>query len=167
VKRKNSRTKAPADTDAFQKSLQLLTGRDHSEAELATKLRRRQFSAAEVEKALDRCREYGYVDDRRYALGRARSLMAEGRAVGLRLVKELQRRGIDFDLAASAVETASEDLPVEELLERISFRRFNDFDYKNADSRQRTRVVNYFLRRGFPCDAVLEFFRKKGSHRNK
>lgn len=157
------RTKTPSNTDPFQQALRLLTGRDHSEAELAAKLRRRGFAPAEVDEALRRCREYGYVDDRRYAVARARSLMAEGRAVGHRLAAELQRRGIDGETAAFATETVTEEIPLADLLEKVFCHRFSGFDFENADSRQLSRIVNYFFRRGFPIDAIMQLIREKGS----
>ncbi|NLC70723.1 MAG: regulatory protein RecX [Desulfuromonadaceae bacterium] len=166
-RKRTSRIRPPGKSDAFQQALLLLTGRDHSEAELAAKLRRRQFSPEEVTEALRRCREYGYVDDRRYALMRARSLMAEGRAVGFRLAADLRRRGLDGELAESALKAAAEEIPLEDLLEKIFFRRFSGFDFENADSRERSRVVNYFLRRGFPLEGILQFISKKGSQRKE
>jgi regulatory protein len=166
VKRKKtaiSRTGPPAERDAFQQALQLLTGRDHSEAELAARLQRRGFPPAEVAESVRRCRECGYLDDQRYALNRARTLMAAGRAVGFRVVAELRQRGIAPELADAALEAAARDLPLEDLLEKIFFRRFSGFDFEKADSRERSRVINYFLRRGFPLEAVMQFLRERGS----
>ena len=162
-KTRTNKSKPSVKTDAFQLALLLLTGRDHSEAELASKLRRRQFSPPAIEETIHRCRELGYLDDRRYALAKARSLMTQGRAVGHSLAADLRRRGIDPELAAAAMETVAEEIPQEDLLEKFFFRRFSGFDFENADSRERSRVVNYLLRRGFPLEGVLQFMSKKGS----
>ena len=154
--------KPPASENAFGQALRLLTGRDHTERGLAAKLSRKGFPAAEIEDALQRCRECGYLDDERYALVQARSLLAEGRAVGSRLAAELQRRGLEVELATGAAQKAAEEFPQETILERLFNRRFGGFDFENADSRRRRRMVDYFLRRGFALGTVLQFMREKG-----
>ncbi|RME37475.1 MAG: regulatory protein RecX, partial [Deltaproteobacteria bacterium] len=57
--------KAPP--DAWQLALRLLTRRDYSSCELTARLRQRGCPQEEIEKALDRLQQLGYLDDRRYA----------------------------------------------------------------------------------------------------
>ena len=65
-------------------ALRLLTRRDYSQSDLRQRLRDKGFEQDLIEAALQRCLELGYLDDQRYALNRATSLMRQGRAVGRR-----------------------------------------------------------------------------------
>ncbi len=142
-------------------ALRLLTGRDHSEAELAGRLRRKGFNAEDIEKTLNRCRELGYLDDGRYARQRARMLTCSGRAVGYRLFAELKHRGIDEATAREAIDDILSDLDQDQVLSDLLERRFAGFDYREADDRMKKRVVNYCLRRGFPLSRVLALLKEE------
>ena len=149
------------ESDALPAALRLLTMREHSEAELAERLRKKDFSPSSIEAALKRCGDLGYVDDARFALERARSLMRNGRAVGRRILADLRARGVSEAIALAALEQAQGECSEEELLADLSRLRFPDFSYADADDRQRRRVVNYFLRRGFPLPLVLSFLKEE------
>ncbi|TMB31623.1 MAG: hypothetical protein E6J61_09305 [Deltaproteobacteria bacterium] len=67
---------------ALDAALKLLAARGRTEAELRRLLVSRQYPAAEVEAAVARVRELGYLDDGEVARNRARSLL--GRSVAPR-----------------------------------------------------------------------------------
>jgi len=147
--------------DPLTAALKLLSGRDHSTWELAAKLRRKGFTEADIAATLDRCRELGYLDDRRVARNRARNLMSSGRAVGARLLLELKKAGIDETRADQAVADAEAEIDRDQLLKNLLKKRFNGFVYDEADDRQRRRVVHYFLRRGFALNRILALCRAR------
>jgi regulatory protein len=60
--------------------------------------------------------------------------------------------------ARAAVDEAREEFDERELLAELLRRRFPDFIFRAAADRERRRVVNYFLRRGFSLPQVLSFF---------
>jgi regulatory protein len=148
-------------SDPYAVALRLLTGREHSRAELEAKLGRRGFTADAVAAVVERCRDLGYLDDGRFARCRARTLMESGRAFGPKLLRDLRRFGIDEETAAQAVAEIQEGRSEQELLADLADRRFPDFCWREADDRERRRVVNYFLRRGFTPGLVLTFFKTK------
>lgn len=148
-------------SDPFAAALRLLTGRDRSEAELSAKLRQLGFSTMEIESALEKCRDYKYVDDQRYALERARALLRTGRGVGPKVLLDLRRRGIDEATATLALETATSEIETTKLLQEQLQRRFPEFNYQSADQRQRRRVISFFQRRGFPLSEIFQVI--KGS----
>ena len=148
-------------SDPFALALRLLTRREHSRSELAAKLRGKGFTEAAVSATLDRCLELGYLDDSRFALSRARSLLESGRAVVPRLARDLQRFGIDPATAAAAIAEAQEGRSEGELLAAQIARRFPAFVWTEADDRQRRRVVHFFLRRGYPLALVLAFLKQE------
>jgi regulatory protein len=99
-----------AKSACYDKAVQLLAARPHFRAELAGKLARRGYPPEEIEAALDRLTEQGYLDDRETASGfvEGRLERGEGRA---RLRAELVKRGA----SGEAVESALADLPDDDL----------------------------------------------------
>ncbi len=75
------------------------THRDYSQVELRQRLVDKGFDRARIDDALQRCLDLGYLDDARYALNRATSLMNQGRAVGPRILLDLRQRGISEEIA--------------------------------------------------------------------
>jgi len=147
-------------SDAFATALRLLTGRDRSEAELSRKLGQLGFSVSEVETALQKCRDYNYLDDARYARERARILLRSGRGVGRKVLLDLRRRGIDAATAEQALEEVGSEFETEQLLQEQLERRFPGFDYQSADEKLRRRVVSYFQRRGFSLGEIFSIIKR-------
>jgi regulatory protein len=151
---KMAKSKSSA-SDPFALALRLLTRRDRSEAELRDKLQQSGFSASVVEQTIDRCREYNYLNDQRYAQERARALLRSGRGVGRKILLDLRRRGIDEETATHALDVIGGELSTDQLLLDLLGRRFPAFDYWQADDRERRRVIGFFQRRGFPLEQIF------------
>jgi regulatory protein len=98
---------------AYAKAVQLLAGRAHFRAELATKLARRGYPAEEIEAALDRLTREGYLDDRQTAMEFTAARLAKGDEGRRRLRAELARRGVGSEAAEEAVTALApeDDLP--------------------------------------------------------
>ena len=90
-----------SDLGALDRSLLILAGRPHAAAELARKLRQRGHEDAEIEAAMRRLRELGYLDDRAFA----ESLVGwRSRTRGRRaMASELAARGVSRDVAAEVL----------------------------------------------------------------
>jgi regulatory protein len=140
---------------AYAAALRFLTRRGYAKTELRGRLLDKGYSAAEADAALARCRDLGYLDDTHFAQQRALALLRNGRAVGRRARLDLRQRGIDADLAATAVAAAESEHPPQELLRAQLTRRYPHFDYATADAASRRRIINFFLRRGFELSLVL------------
>lgn len=145
-----------SDSKAFSAALRLLTRRDRSETELRQKLEQFGFSLTAINTAVEKCREYNYLDDSRYAKERARALMRNGRGVGRKISLDLRRRGIDPEKIQQAISAAEEEFPPATLLRDQLQRRFSDFNYATADNRERQRVISYFQRRGFSLSEIFQ-----------
>jgi regulatory protein len=135
--------------------LRLLARQGRSVAELERKLGERGYDAAQIAPVIERCCQLGYLDDTRFARERAAALLRSGRAVGRRLLLDLQRRGIDAETAASALAAAGRESDPAAVLRTILARRYPDFVYASAPPKEKRRVVDYFLRRGYSLSLVL------------
>lgn len=97
---------------SYDKAVQLLAARPHFRRELEAKLRQRGFPSEEIEEALDRLTDQGYLDDHAAArsLVESRAAKGEGRA---RLRAELARRGAPDEAIEEALSelTDEDDLP--------------------------------------------------------
>ena len=104
----------------YQKAVQLLGSRPHFRRELQAKLAQRNYPAEEIEEALDRLAEQGYLDDSKTAAAFVEHRLeskAEGR---LRLRAELEKRGAAPDAVEEALAAVPEDdlEPAREAAER-------------------------------------------------
>ncbi len=154
-----TRSKSNA-SDPFASAVRILSGRDMSEAELRQRLARFGFSVTAIDQAIGKCLDYDYLNDRRYALARTRSLVRSGKGVGRKILLDLKQRGIPEALAQEAWDTVSAELPPETILRELLGRRFADFDYAQASDRERRRLVGYLQRRGFPLELIFAVLRE-------
>jgi regulatory protein len=135
-------------------ALRLLAARRLTEAELWTKLARKNVAADDIRETVAWCKREGYLDDGLFA-----RLYVESRrkAVGdARLVGELVRRGLDRELAAAAVSRCeqTEDHRLAHALESL-FRARPDATYGSAARR--------LERLGFPAAAIYRHLRGHAS----
>jgi len=155
-------TKAP---DAYVLSLRWLTVRSYSVAALRQRLQRKGCTAEDIEQAVQRCLELGYLNDERYARELASSLMRRGNAVGVRLQHELKKKGIAEPLAAEVISRCNEEFDEAQLLAEVVQRRYARIDLTEIDQRQKQRIVNYLQRRGFSLAMILHYLKQvKDSH---
>ena len=162
---KKVRKKTEPKTDRgnpWSTALRILTRRDHSQAELRKKLIDKGFDTKLVQSTLQRCVELGYLDDARYAMTRATSLMNQGRAVGHRILADLRQHGISEKLAEQALAAAREACDEDTLLAGLLARKFPDFNYNAAPAGEKRRVVNFLQRRGFAISRILDQLTRKG-----
>lgn len=153
-------------TDPWPTVLRLLTGRDYSQAELRKRLLTKGFDPFRIDDVLQRCLDLGYLDDARYALSRATSLMRQGRAVGPRILVDLRQRGISEEVAAQALDKAREACDEKQLLTSLLQRRFPDFSYNTAPAKERRRVVHFLQRRGFAISSIMDQLTRRGLETN-
>jgi regulatory protein len=148
-------------SDPWPLALRLLARQGRSVAELERKLGERGYSAAQIAPVLERCRELGYLDDARFARERAGALLRSGRAVGRRLLLDLQRRGIDNETARAALTEVGAACDPAQVLRTLLERRYPGFDFAAASPAEKRRITDFFLRRGFPLPLVLSILSKR------
>ena len=159
---KDSRAQKPNPSDPWPATLRILTRRDYSQSELRQRLTDKGFAPERIDSALQRCLELGYLDDARYALNRATSLMNQGRAVGKRVLLDLRQHGVNEEIANRALQLAREVCDEEQLLASLLERRFANFNYDSAPAKERRRVVHFLQRRGFTIDRIMVQLTRRG-----
>lgn len=141
--RYNNEKKELTFEETKDKALRLLEFRAHSEKELSEKLRRAGGSEEDIQDVLDFCRSYNFVDDRSYAMRKARDLKNLKR-YGIRRIKsELYAKGIDAEYIEEAVSELDDD-ESETLLPLVEKKLGGNFEKKNID-----KCIRYFMYRGY------------------
>jgi len=156
---KSNNTPGP---NALASALHLLTGRDLSTRRLRHKLQQKGHSDAEIDAAIERCQQLGYLDDLRFARDRVRRQLSQGRMTGRRLSMDLRQQGLSEQVAVQAMEEAATEFDEGKVLAELVARRFPDFSYPTATARDRRRVVQFLQRRGFPLDQIMTTLTRKG-----
>ncbi|MCC7496814.1 MAG: regulatory protein RecX [Bryobacterales bacterium] len=109
-------------------ALRLLGGRGFSSAELRLRLERRAAEPADVDPVLARCKEYGYLDDGRFAESYAAArLENQGHGRG-RVLRDLGQRRVAPALAARTVNAVYAGVDEVELIGKYLERKFRGKD---------------------------------------
>jgi regulatory protein len=142
-------------SSCYDKAAELLAARPHFRRELAAKLQQRGYPADEIDAALDRLAEQGYLDERATAFAFVESRLArgEGRA---RLRAELLRRGAPEDAAEEALGelTPEDDLPAaREAAER----------WRRQGGRDPRALARHLDRKGFSRRAIVAVLNASGN----
>lgn len=126
-----------------EKALRLLEFRAHSEKELKDKLIRAGATEENIEKVMDFCREYKFVNDEAYAKGKAKDLQNLKKFGKYRIKSELSQKGIASDLIELALSELDED--ESNRLEPLVRKKLSgNFEKKNID-----KCIRYFIYRGY------------------
>ncbi len=133
-----------------EKALRLLEFRSHSEKELTDKLKRAGAKDEDIERVLEFCREYGFVDDARYAANKARDLKNLKKYGKNRIRQELYSKGIDREIIDAAIDELDDDFE-ETLYPLVQKRLGGDFERKNID-----KCIRYFIYRGYDLREIKE-----------
>jgi regulatory protein len=137
--------------DLRVRALQLLARRDHSRAELQTKLAGHAESAEELAAVLDRLQAEHLLSDHRYASQR---VIARGNRYGnARLRQELKQHGVaDADIEAALPEAGDET-------ERCRLAWQKKFGELPDSQEARAKQMRFLQYRGFSSDAIRRTLR--------
>lgn len=142
--------------DAYITALTLLSARELSEAQLRTRLARRQIDFGDIEAAITRLRQDGTLNDRRVALAAARlesAVRGRGRS---RVLQKVRQLGIAAGMAEEAVDEVFGEVDESALLARALERRLRGRAPADLDDKARARIVRSLAAQGFAFDAILK-----------
>ncbi|HEX7178053.1 MAG TPA: regulatory protein RecX [Pyrinomonadaceae bacterium] len=145
---------AKARARTMQRAAKLLAAKPRSVAELRERLLEKSWTdEAAVDAALDKLKEYGYLDDERFAFGFA-SFRVRQKPVGRqRLARDLQLKKVPRETADAALDLVYEETPEEQLIDRAIEKRVRLRG--RPSTRQETKsLFDHLLRQGFSGDLV-------------
>ncbi|MGH9971225.1 MAG: regulatory protein RecX [Pyrinomonadaceae bacterium] len=170
VRLRNKRKKAETDDPApsvpptpkevrqstFERAIKLLAAKSRSVAELRQLLTQgRGTNNAAVEDVLARLREYGYLNDERFAFGYA-SLKVLQRPLGRhRLKRDLMMKKVDKAVVDEALDLVFAEVSEEELIDRAIEKRTR-VRGRPKNRTQAKSLFDHLMRQGFPYELVAE-----------
>ena len=140
----------------FQRAIKLLAARSRSVAELRELLLQGPgLSKIAVEEAIARLREYGYLDDERFAFGYA-SLKVRQRPIGRqRLKRELSMKKVDRAVADKALDLVYGEVSEAELID-LAIEKRTRLRGRPTNRAQAKSLFDHLMRQGFPYELVTE-----------
>ena len=145
---------ATARERVFQRAAKLLAARQRSVAELRERLLAgRGATSTIVEEVIARLREYGYLDDVKFAQSYA-SLRLRERPIGRRrLERDLIVKKVDRQTASTALDEIFDATPEEELIDRAIAKRIR-LRGKPQSREDAKKLFDHLLRQGFGFELV-------------
>ena len=150
-----------ADTrrSAYLDALHLLSRRALTVAECRDRLLAREHPADTIDAAITHLLETRGLDDKRLAQAHARtSVEIKGRG-RLRVIRELQARGVDKEVAAEAVADVFGEKDERSLVARALQKKLRTRS-RPADAAEQARLYQYLMRQGFTPAVAIEALRK-------
>ncbi|WP_404830528.1 regulatory protein RecX [Shewanella colwelliana] len=128
----------------------LLARRDYSRQQIKSKLIQKAFAIDEIEKALDRCTDNGFLDDSRFAALLLRSHISKGHGQN-RIRQSMAQKG----LSKSDIETTlnRSDCDWFELAKSKALKKYANSG-PITDQKERAKRVRYLLGQGFAYDQI-------------
>ena len=150
-------------TNSKDYSLKLIAIKDRTEKEIRTKLKEKNYDELQIEEAVEFLVSYGYINDSRYAehfTNDAINLKKWGKA---RIRTELLRKGVDRDTIDKTLQEAFSEIDPDRLLSQMES-RFGNADFSNM--KERTRIFNFYLRRGYSPEEIKGAMNRMSSFRD-
>ena len=143
----------------FERAVKLLAARPRSVAELRERLLRGKNTNEEiVETVIARLREYGYLNDERFAFSYA-SYTVKQKPVGRRrLERDLKFKKVDSSVANEALEMVFNETPEEQLIDQAIAKRLR-IRGKPKNRLEAKSLFDHLLRQGFEFELVSEKIR--------
>ncbi len=146
--------RADSQDDALKRAIKFLSYCGRSEAEVKAKLYQQRFPPKVVQITLEKLRSLKVLDDEAFARSWA-SARVEGRGYGpVRVVRELQEKGVAKPLVDQVVKEIFSPEEVRDRAKRLLEKRFRSEDL--SDARVLRRAVGFLRRRGYRDSTIAE-----------
>ena len=148
-------TAADSPKEAYQAALRFLARRSHSRWELFTKVTRKGFSRRDINQALDRLEELGYLNDRAFALEYSRYRLKQSPRGRKLLALELVKRGIPRELIESVLSEVYQEFSEEDLISGLveKWRRAHPGDVSDTEIKKLSQSLG---RKGFGWEGIRQ-----------
>jgi regulatory protein len=146
----------------WEYALKVLAGRAHSIGELREKLRRKAERAGDVDPTIARLKEYGYLNDRKFAESFAAARLENEGLGRTRVLADLSRRRVAPAVAQQTVGKVYESIDEEALAEDFVRRKFRLAPKENLFQSEKDLAAAYrrLMRAGFRSATTLAVLKK-------
>ena len=143
--------------ELFEYAVKCLGARAYSTGDLKSKLRMRAANPADADAAIDRLKDIGYLDDRRFAEGYAAARVENEGFGRMRVLNDLRARRVSGAMAEQAVERAIGDKSEAELIDAFIERRMHSVASggKIEDEKKLAAAYRKLRRAGFTSGPIL------------
>jgi regulatory protein len=146
----------------WEYALRVLAGRASSTGEVREKLRRRAERASDVDEALARLKDYGYLNDQRFAEGFASARLSNEKLGRARVLRDLRQRRVAPALAESTVRQVYQDVNEQGLIEDWIRRKYRLAEREGLFQEDKDLAKAYarLLRAGFRSGEIVTALKK-------
>jgi regulatory protein len=143
-------------------ALRLLTGQAHSSGELREKLKRRAEHPGDVDIAISRLKDLGYLNDQRYAESFAASRLAGEKFGKTRVIRDLRQRRVAPSLAEHTVQKVYRDVDEQALIEDWIRRKYRTAPREGlfADQKDLGSAYRKLVRAGFRTAEIIKALKR-------
>lgn len=135
-----------------------LSRRPLTEAELSKKLLDKGYSPEEVAGAVQRCKEYGYINDAELVVRVAKALARERRLGEWAVQRKLEQRGFSKSLVEHGMQSLFNSADIPSAFERAKSLAAKKFRGAEGDVQNREKLIRFLRARGFDWDTIRSVF---------
>lgn len=142
-----------------ERILYLIADYDRSEQNIRQKISMAGYRGSFVDDAIDSLKEYGYIDDLRFARYYAESMRDTKGHSAFAISRSLYEKGISRDV----IDTVMGELDIDEdaqILKVLSSKGYNEENIRQIDDKERQKLISSLMRKGFSYDLISIYVRK-------
>lgn len=142
-----------------ERILYLITDYDRSEQNIRQKISMAGYRGSFMDDAIDSLKEYGYIDDLRFARYYAESMRDTKGRSAFAISRSLYEKGISRDV----IDTVMGELDIDEdaqILKALSSKGYNEENIRQIDDKERQKLISSLMRKGFSYDLISIYVRK-------
>jgi len=155
--------KRPLDAEAlWNYALKVLGGRAYSSGELRVKLHRRAEKEDDVDGVMGRLKDYGYLNDKRFAESFANSRLNNEKFGKTRVIQDLRQRRVAPTLAEKTVESVYQDVDETAMIEDWIRRKYRNADRESLFQEDKDLAAAYrrLVRAGFRTADIVRVLKR-------
>ncbi|PYS98784.1 MAG: hypothetical protein DMF63_14430 [Acidobacteria bacterium] len=140
----------------MNRAVKLLAAKPRSIAELRDRLLEKSWTNSEiVDRVVEKLKEYGYLDDQKYASDLALSKLRQRPQGKRKLQQSMSQKKLDREIRDEAIDAAFEKIPETELIDRTIEKRLR-LKGKPETREDLKKFYDHLLRQGFDFDLIRE-----------
>ena len=136
------------EASAYSYGLRLLSFHGYSEAALIQKLQRAYYEAAEIQKAIEKLKNYGFINDQKLAMSYFQKYFSSGKT-GFYLIRaKLQQKGFSPEIIAKCLDNYDHDEAVQQAEKLVQVH------FAALQLQDKPKLARYLAARGFSSDII-------------